>query len=78
MSRHHLLAVVALGQQRVVSGAQHCDIFWRVVAAAAKGLAVVELEPIAGLAASSTLVDVCAPSSVALVNGTSDRRRDVT
>ena len=53
------------------------NVLRAVVTAKAKGVEVVELEPIALGASSAVLVHVSASVSVALAHGTLDRSRDM-
>ncbi len=70
VSFHHFLPVVALGEIAVVGGTHQAEVLRAVIPSTPKGLAVMELEPVA-LFATPTLV-------VAFCDETSDGRRDVT
>ena len=79
MLRHLRLSVFLLGQQLVVGVAHETDVLDGVLAAPTEGLAmVVEVEPVAGRAASAVVVLIGAAAPIALVHGAPDGRRDVT
>ena len=78
MRLHRLLPVVDLGQSLVVLVTHERDVAHGVVAAEAERVAVVELEPVTGAAASPLLVHVAASASVSLVHRSLDRGRDLS
>jgi hypothetical protein len=75
--RHGLSAEIGLGQEAVVGPTQQLHPVGRVVAAECERVPVMELEPLAGGASPTLVVDVAAPAAVPLVDGPPDRRRDV-
>jgi hypothetical protein len=77
MCGHDPAAVVDLRQALVVRPAKKADPVRGVVATQSEGVAMVELEPVAGRAAPVLLVDESAAASVPLVHGPADGNRDV-
>ena len=71
------LAIVVLGQETVVLGAQQADVFRTVIATQRERVPVVELEPRPLGTAPVVHVHVAAARAVALAYGTAHRGRDV-
>jgi hypothetical protein len=75
---HHLQSVIPLGQIGVMGTTHEMDIIRAVVAATAIGIAMMELEAVALIAAATVVIHIGATSSIAFANGAFNRRRNST
>lgn len=78
MTRNLRPAVVALGQEGVVSATHQPDVGHAVVAAQAERVPMVEFQLVALPTSSALLVHVAASPAVALTHGTPDGCGDAT